>query len=369
MVRKVSCCVAVILVLFAAESARAQARHEIHFPDVPGYQTLLCDFHSHTVFSDGEVWPTTRVREAWRLGLDLIAISDHVEYQPHKEDLPTQHHRPHEIATEPAREFDVLLPLSAEITRDTPPGHFNAIFLTEIKRLETEDFVEAIGRANEQGAFVFWNHHGWKGPELGRWMDVHTTLLEKGWLQGMEVCNGESYYPEAHAWCLEKNLTMLGNTDIHTPDLREKNTPDDHRTLTLVLAKERSLPSVKEALLQRRTAVWFEDKIIGGEELLGQLFGACVRSTRAPPAVAQCPLVQGGQPLRPGHPTGAYGGHWSRSHHPTGPHHEPGPDQRETTRPGTNAPLHGGQLPDRTRKESARSVGNPARRSSVKARP
>ena len=44
----------------------ADVRHEIHFPNLPGYQTLKCDLHMHTVFSDGEVWPTVRVREAWR---------------------------------------------------------------------------------------------------------------------------------------------------------------------------------------------------------------------------------------------------------------------------------------------------------------
>ncbi len=37
---------------------------KINFPDIPGYKTLLCDFHQHTVFSDGSVWPNIRVQEA-----------------------------------------------------------------------------------------------------------------------------------------------------------------------------------------------------------------------------------------------------------------------------------------------------------------
>ena len=34
---------------------------KINFPDIPGYQTLKCDLHIHTVFSDGSVWPPSGV--------------------------------------------------------------------------------------------------------------------------------------------------------------------------------------------------------------------------------------------------------------------------------------------------------------------
>ena len=50
-------------------------------------KTLKCDFHIHTVFSDGKVWPDIRVAEAWQEGLDAIAITDHIEYRPNKEIL------------------------------------------------------------------------------------------------------------------------------------------------------------------------------------------------------------------------------------------------------------------------------------------
>jgi 3',5'-nucleoside bisphosphate phosphatase len=257
-------------------------RHEIAFPNLPGYVTLKCDFHMHTVFSDGEVWPTVRVDETWRQGLDAIAITDHIEYQPHKDDVPTKHNRPYELATEPAAVRSLLLIHGAEITRETPPGHFNAIFTTDNKPLDTEDFLEAVKRANAQGAFVFWNHQGWKGAEKGRWLDVHTTLYQNKWLRGMEVCNDDTYYPEAHKWCLEKKLTMLGDTDIHEPDLRLKSTGNDHRTMTLVFAKVRTLPAIREALLEGRTAVWFKQQIIGRREFLEPLFKECVEVLPAP---------------------------------------------------------------------------------------
>ena len=98
-----------------------EVRHEIHFPDLPGHVTLKCDLHMHTVFSDGEVWPTVRVREMWRQGLDVISITDHIEYQPHEDDVPTQHNRPYELASGSAQARHLLLIRGTEITRDTPP--------------------------------------------------------------------------------------------------------------------------------------------------------------------------------------------------------------------------------------------------------
>ncbi len=265
---------ATILVL--GNLSQAAERHEIAFPDLPGYKTLKCDLHMHTVFSDGYVWPTVRVDEAWRTGLDAIAISDHIEYQPFKGDVPTKHNRPYELAADRARQMDLLLIKATEITRSTPPGHFNAIFISDANPLDTESFVEAVKQANDQEAFVFWNHQALYGEENGRWQDVHTKLYDNKWLHGMEVCGGKRYYPSAHKWCLEKNLTMMGNSDIHRPDLRKKSSPEDHRTITLVFAKEKTGPALKEALREGRTAVWFKLQIIGRKELLGPLFDQCV---------------------------------------------------------------------------------------------
>lgn len=45
-------------ILLAAAISHAADRHEIAFTDLSGYKTLKCDFHMHTVFSDGRVWPT-----------------------------------------------------------------------------------------------------------------------------------------------------------------------------------------------------------------------------------------------------------------------------------------------------------------------
>lgn len=243
-----------------------QERREIAFPNVAGYQTLKCDFHMHTVFSDGSVWPPVRVDEAFRIGLDAISITDHIEYQPHKADVPTNHNRPYELAAGRARELGIILIRGAEITRDTPPGHFNAIYLKDINPLAREDFVESVAAAAEQGAFIFWNHQAWKGEEAGRWLDVHTRLYEGKMLHGMEVANGDTYYPTAHQWCLEKGLTLIGNSDIHGPDLLTENTAQQHRTITLVFATARTEEAIHEALRAGRTAVWWNNHIIAKQE-------------------------------------------------------------------------------------------------------
>ena len=71
-VRKLLVFVSLGLLVFSYISAQnRQARdRRIRFPDVPGFLTLKCDLHIHTVFSDGAVWPDIRVQEAVRDGLD-----------------------------------------------------------------------------------------------------------------------------------------------------------------------------------------------------------------------------------------------------------------------------------------------------------
>ncbi|MCL4195381.1 MAG: hypothetical protein KJZ87_26825, partial [Thermoguttaceae bacterium] len=132
MTRRIAAWCWALVLLLSVPAVAADVRREVQFPDVAEYQTLVCDFHMHTVFSDGSVWPQVRVAEAWRQGLDAIAITDHIEYQPHKDDLPTKHGRSNELAAGAARQANLLFPTGAEITRDTPPGHFNAIFLEDV---------------------------------------------------------------------------------------------------------------------------------------------------------------------------------------------------------------------------------------------
>ncbi|MCL5278983.1 MAG: Sb-PDE family phosphodiesterase [Planctomycetes bacterium] len=267
-----------LVLLLSASAVVGQVRREIRIPDVMGYKTLKCDFHMHTVFSDGLVWPTVRVDEAWQEGLDAIAITDHIEYRPHKQDIAADLNRSYEIALPRAKEKGILLVHAAEITRETPPGHFNALFLEDATPLDTKDLLDAMAAADKQGAFIWWNHPDWI-PDRKGWFDIHTTLYEKKYLRGIEVVNGRSYYPTVFQWALDKNLTILGNSDIHEPTGREDMPAGGHRPMTFVFVKDKSIPALKEALSAGRTAVWFENKIIARREYAEALFQAAVRVT------------------------------------------------------------------------------------------
>jgi len=259
---------------------RKNDRKVLHIPDIPGFLTLKGDFHIHTVFSDGQVWPEVRVNEAWREGLDVIAITDHIEYLPHKEYLISDHNTSYEVAKSKASNQNIILIRATEITRSMPPGHLNALFLDDVNLVEHENPMKQLEEASKQGAFVLWNHPGWAAqqPETTIWWDMHSTALENGWLHGVEVCNAGDWYPIALDWCKEYKLTAFANTDIHSPmdfqyDLSLENS---HRPMTLVFAKERSEEGVREALFSRRTVGFFGNQLMGPEKLIIDLFNASV---------------------------------------------------------------------------------------------
>ena len=268
------------LSLVSPLEAQTRYRTEVRIPDILGYRTLKCDFHIHTVFSDGSVWPDVRSEEAWREGLDAIAITDHVEYQPHKKDLPSNHDRSFQIAKPLGDRLRIRVIRGSELTREMPPGHLNAIFLEKVEAVEKETWREAVQAASSQGAFIFWNHPGWHGQQpdrVARWYPEHSELHEGGMLHGIEVVNARTYYPEAHRWCLDKNLTMLSNSDIHNPlNLDYHVQQGDHRPLTLVFATDSTLEAIKEALFDRRTAVYSGDLLIAEERFLRPIFNESV---------------------------------------------------------------------------------------------
>jgi len=120
---------------------RQHYRQEILIPGIPGYITLKCDFHIHTVFSDGSVWPPVRVSEAWENGLDAISITDHIEGHPKK--MPGQKRTQYEVALPIALTTGIILVRGGEISRSMPPGHFNALFLKDVDALDVPDVMDA----------------------------------------------------------------------------------------------------------------------------------------------------------------------------------------------------------------------------------
>jgi 3',5'-nucleoside bisphosphate phosphatase len=265
-------------------------RQNIEIPGFNGFQVLKCDFHMHTVFSDGNVWPAIRVQEAWMEGLDAIAITDHIEYHPHSDDIKADNNRSYNLAKDAAAERNLILVKASEITRQTPPGHFNALFVSDAsgylsERANNETDRQAIAKPVEQKAFIFWNHPGWKAasiPGSYEWIDFVDELYKSKNLHGIEVFNGLDFYKKSLDWCIDKNLTVLANTDVHgLISTSYKLGGDVHRTMTLVFAKERSESGIREALEAGRTVAWSSNYLAGKEELLKQLFRACVKTGKS----------------------------------------------------------------------------------------
>ncbi|MFT5209308.1 MAG: hypothetical protein ACI9CE_001030 [Flavobacterium sp.] len=277
----------------------------IEFPDTENYFTLTFDPHTHSVFSDGHVWPNVRVAEAIRDGLDAIAITEHLEYQPHLADIPhPDRNRAFEIAAASKGGNDLMIVAGSEITRQDPAGHINAIFIDDanalLKNYVPEDpsdtlayytemskwpVQEAVDAANAQNAFVFWNHSWWSSAfpnGIPKASKFHKQNAKKKLLHGIEIANGDSYSEEAFQIALDLDLTLIGVSDIHgLIDWDFKPHKGDHRPVTLVLAKEKTQASLKEALFEGRTIVWYKKLLIAHKENMDELLASTLKISKA----------------------------------------------------------------------------------------
>ena len=289
------------MAIAGAITASAQLTpNKIVVPDIPGYQTLKGDFHIHTVFTDATVWPVTRVHEAIWEGLDVIAITEHI-------DTRHQKYVKHGVFTEKCdRNFsyelakkaagkNLLVVHGGEISRGMPPGHFNCLFVKDNEALcaaaESQDketnndnviaMKNGLAEARNQGAFIMWNHPNWckQAPNETKMWKEHKKFIKDGYMDAIEIYNMAcGYTPEGHQWALENDLAMLGNSDCHAPFFMEIDyLHGAHRPVTLVFATEKSLEGVREALDARRSAVFAEGNVYGREQELRPLFNACLK--------------------------------------------------------------------------------------------
>ena len=269
----------IILLVATFSFAGFGQRKIINFPDLPGYVTLKCDFHMHTVFSDGYVWPTVRVGEAYRDGLDAIAITDHIEYTPKKDYIPVDHNAAWKIAEVTAKEFNLILVHGAELTRSMPPGHVNALFIQDGNLLAVDSIWDAYEAAIKQGAFLLWDHPGWKSQQpdgIPRMYDIHYKLIKNGWLHGIEFWNGE-YYPLVMTFCKQYNLAVFASSDTHGVISESYNEPENTpRPMTLVFARARTHEALQQAMFAGRTLAFFNDMIAGKEEYAKPFFWQCI---------------------------------------------------------------------------------------------
>lgn len=272
----------------------------IVFPDTARYLTLVLDPHTHSVFSDGHVWPRIRVGEALLDGLDAMAVTEHLEYQPHLADMPNpDRNRAYEATVAAAEGSDLMVIAGSEITRDAPAGHMNAIFIEDANKLfepppessrsDVRAYYQkanewpaqnAVQAANDQGAFVFWNHPYWTRDfpnGIPVVPDFHARNAREGLLHGIEIANGDSYSEETFRIALAHDLTLMGVSDVHNLiDWDYEPHLGGHRPVTLVLAEARTPTAIREALFDGRTVVYFKHLLIGRPRHLEPLLAACL---------------------------------------------------------------------------------------------
>ena len=249
---------------------------KLFFPNIDGYQTLISDLHQHTIFSDGLVWPTIRVDEAVYDGVDVISMTEHLEYQPHKEDIPNKdRNRAYHLTKSYADNLnkrkkddkELIVINGQEITKSMPPGHINAVFINEANNLLHKDSLTGILEANKQGAFLFWNHPAWpaqRSDGIARLDDYHKYLISNKYLHGIEVVNELYYSEEALQIALDNNLTIMGTSDIHgLIDWKFEIPKYGHRPVTLIFSKSKKLEDIKKALFNGRTVIYYNDLLIG----------------------------------------------------------------------------------------------------------
>ena len=288
---------------------RLSVRKEVVLPQVNGYNVYKADLHTHTIYSDGQVLPKFRVREAWRDGLDVLAVTEHIEHRPVEETLvkylekyvddkypKAKNNRiggkyfPDEDgvmvdlnfsvkeAQAAAKQYGLTIIPGSEVTRSgNKIGHFNALFTTDNNIIYDNDPLTSIRNATAQGALVMHNHPGWTKTSLD-YTEVEKAAYDEGLIDGVEVANGMEFYPKYIERAQEKGLFVSATTDEHTATSFDFGSQGYLRPMTLILAKDKSLESLREAMKAKRTLALAFDNLSGNEQLLKDFFAASFRT-------------------------------------------------------------------------------------------
>ena len=281
-------------------------RHEFVIPKVDGYTVLKADLHCHTVYSDASTTPEYRVLEAWTDGLDVLAITDHVEYRRWEPtmlkflkgylpaDTKAVNHNvidkaadntgiladlnvPYLAAQKEAENYGITIIPGAEITRSPETiGHYNALFVDDANTIYDADPAQSMRNARAQGALIMHNHPGWRRKSL-EMTEFEKQVYAEHLIDGVEIMNGSEFYPTVVKRAKENGFFMAANTDIHRTTAVDYGMQGHQRNMTLILATDNSPVAIKDALKARRTLAYSFGTIAGDEALVEALFRACVK--------------------------------------------------------------------------------------------
>ena len=288
------------------EHPRSLNRKEFVAPGVDGFTAYKADLHNHTIFSDGHLSMESRVREAWADGLDVLAVTEHLEYRPHernfvkylkgytgneakakaydfvskpgpaKEDIGVDFNVPVQIARNVAKDYDMTIISGIEVTRKPDEYcHFNALFTTDNNAIYDADPLQSLRNAKAQGALVLHNHPGWLRKDLSM-TKFEKAAYKAGVIDGIEIMNGAEFYPKALTRAWKYNFFVSSNTDIHHPSAERYQRYGERRNMTLIFAKDKSVESLREAIDARRTLAYSYGTLAGEETLMRKFFEASV---------------------------------------------------------------------------------------------
>lgn len=263
---------------------RNEIRQEIRIPDIAGYKAIKGDFHLHTIFSDGSVLPRVRVEEAWSDGLDVIAITDHIEYRPNREMFNADHNTSYNMALERATEIGIHLIKATELTGNKEDGgHINALFITDANPMERkrgEDLTGGVEAAISQGAYLIWNHPGW-AIDTCKMFPLNEKWIKEGKIKAVEVFNEKEYYPRAVTWSRDLKLAPISNSDAHASVLNTY-AAGVKRPYNIILSCDNSMDAIREAMFAGRVIAVFDHQAAATEELLKALFESCTSVVKLP---------------------------------------------------------------------------------------
>lgn len=293
----------------------APIRTNFVLPQVDGLNCYTADLHVHTIFSDGEISPAERVREAWVDGLDIMAITDHIETRRQERDMlkflkgyaadkekgfepintrcsrgvPADERGivsdlnfSYKLAAKTVKNYpELTLIKGTEISREPVHiGHYCALFTKDNNIIYSTDDAQTIRNARAQGAIITHNHPGWERTSTD-YTEFEKKVYAEGLIDGIEIANGKDFYPAIVGRAIEKGLYMVSATDIHGLTASTFGKQNFYRNMTLIFAKDKSEASLREALLSHKTLGYCGGYIIGEKSLLEKFFRASITVTEA----------------------------------------------------------------------------------------
>ena len=273
---------------------RSSARQEIILPNVNGYTPYKADLHIHSTYSDGVMKYTGkgRVYEAWRDGLDVIAVTDHMGIKNYtdKQGVETPESakkkkgaRPTQAvndAVKTAEGYGILVIPGVEITGSPQTlGHFNALFTTDNNTIYDYNPIQNIRNARAQGAMIMHNHPGWRQSTLEMNEFVKSVYAEK-LVDGVEIMNGAFFYPRAIETAKENKIFFAATTDIHGTTGETYREVGHLRNMTIIYAKDLTSEAIREGLESRRTLAYSFGVLAGEEKLLRDFFEASIETRK-----------------------------------------------------------------------------------------